>query len=453
MNQPSESEGIPEGDTKTPNIARRRLLQLGGVAVGGAVLAALERLNLPLPDGTNLDAPMAKSGITFNARSEVMSQLGADLQSRIDAFTAAYESTGEIPDQSELNRLYLDKEWLLLLYAEPGLEAKSFDDANTLFEEHEVLIRQLFDDFRSQEVDPNDDVRLLVCMKSAIRRYMDSRQDDGEAKYVKQSSSVYDPIFTGKYQCRSATQLALLLLRRWNVLSDDATLVNMYPNHHVFPAILKADQAIQGVEMTTKGASTVDGGTLPKVTRSGVAVRIVRADHAMAQSVMGKLANVDDSLLANSVTGDVLEGSVFVGDESRCSPDVYGWAEPFSRSVNPDHMPVPVDGLSLYDYHGTFTDSVRQRIEGGASHITYYVIEVDGHEYKIAEGIYPRPPQEPIVVFHIPAFADANVRREYQEIVNRGTEEARAVLKERAKSISMTLPHMRLISPDEVPKK
>lgn len=393
---------------------------------------------------------MAKSGLTFNHRSEVLSGMEADLRARIEAFSAAYEASGEIPNLEQLQTLFLNKEWLMLLYSQPSVPPTSFAKMNTVFDEHANAIRQLFDDLRMQEQDPNNNVRILVCVKAAIRQYMDMQHSSGEAQYHEKYSSIYDPICTGKYQCRSATQLAIILLRRWHVLSGDAVLVNMYPNRHTFPAVIQADQSIHGVEMTTRGASVVDCGALPSVTRSGVAVRVVHADHSLAQAVTGRRSHVNTSLLANSVTGEVINGAIIMNEEARSAPDVYGWGERFSYPVNPDQILMPVDGLSLYDYHGSLTDSLEQNMSQGAFHITYYVVEEAGHEYQVLEALYRRPDSdEAIVVFQIPAFADATIRSKYAAIIAGGTEHARRDLTAISIKKYMSMPQVRIVRPED----
>lgn len=304
-------EKPPSEEQPSSGMSRKKFLVTAAAAVGVGALAYLEREKLGI-------------GALPDVRKEYAAKR--------EALNAQYEKTGELPDLSSRTELILLHD--LEAYMERDARSKriSSKDFKGRYDAFSAqVMRDAADDKNAGPVGlpKSRGLDKLLRLKSAF-------QKNAGTTYNRSSDSVADPIVEQRHQCRSGT-LGLLLLaleaaeREKGFFADGETLVSVYTEGHVAPALLLKDGTLVALEMTSAGNGVRNFG---KMTDIKGPIRVVRADHGTYQEALDTAAHRDKAVLFDTVPkGEAKGGSV-----RHAARGQFGFGEP---KVAEGDLPMP----------------------------------------------------------------------------------------------------------------
>lgn len=224
------------------------------------------------------------------------------LQPEIDRFAADYIPNGTIRDQAALNQLFLAQEHVRFLRSGGETIPSLQEFKSSIWEPFVKEVLKCYGEEQSEHPDQKDP---LINLKEALHRTIATRTGR-EATYNRDFNSMIDPVVDplGRLQCRSARTLLLWLAREHieeALTQEGSKLVVIATDTHTQLGKISADGSLRGYEGTATGAGTVEYGTFEQIKDSGLPIRVLAADHVMAQAILDRRLHPELTVLLDTV--------------------------------------------------------------------------------------------------------------------------------------------------------
>ncbi len=282
---------------------------------------------------------MADSGLTFSQRSAALREAQQNIEATKAEFAARYFEKG---DTTGLEGVVADVEWINYLRSTTAVVATADVFKKNAYEPFMLKVEQglgarLQRKDAQREKDTEEFKTLTVSRLADLKLSMFEELGEKIA-YERDYNSIADPILNKNLQCRSGTKLFLLAALRSvkPLLQPGEKLLQIHTKGHVLPGVQLANGAVIGFEMTKSGRGITEFGTIEGIKQSRLEVKVLDAEHALAQDALGRKAFAEKTVLADTSKPSSSSGGTALGGKI-ANTDQYGFG---SANVPAGRQPI-----------------------------------------------------------------------------------------------------------------